>query len=557
MSLRAGRSDREIDDFDLVSVPSSIWFRCGFNMIQTPPVAWPACCQWFTRQTLYRAVTIAITSCVGLAARPMCLPCLSAETSGHPNIVLILSDDMGYGQPGFNGGDKELTPNIDRLATEGVKLTQFYTHSVCAPTRAALLTGRYAFRTWSDWRSEDFGKPSYLKRLGLTLPKNERGEQTRRIHALDSDERTVAEALREAGYFTSIIGKWHCGEWLKEHLPMQQGFMHQYGHYAWGIDYNSKMIPHNAPVPFHVYDWHRNEQPILERGYTTDLIAAEFERVIGTQSDDKPFFIYVPFNAVHGPIDIVPRHVNEFGPRNAALKCYDEAVGRILDAIDAGGFRDNTLLICTNDNGGLTEESNRPFRGTKNTTFEGGVRVPCLMRWPGHLKAGTTSDAMMHVTDFFATFVTLGGGNLRQERPLDSLDMAATLLSGKPSPRTEIVFEVTGSVRIPTIRSGDFKLMGERLYNIKADPGETTDVAAQHPDRVRAMRKRLAAVDRERPPLGDKPLLMDPPLPYVYGMQENQDPPEWLIKRVDEARAKQPKEWPAGETPWPQAPALP
>ena len=204
-----------------------------------------------------------------------------AKTSGadppRPNIVLILSDDMGYGQPGFNGGNPDLTPNMDRLASQGVKLTQFYTHSVCAPTRAALLTGRYAFRTWSDWRSEDFGKPSYLKKLGLTLATNADGEQTRRIHALDTDERTVAEALREAGYFTSIIGKWHCGEWLKEHLPMQQGFMHQYGHYAWGIDYNTFMIPHNAPVPFHVYDWHRNEKPIQEQGYSTDLIAAEAE----------------------------------------------------------------------------------------------------------------------------------------------------------------------------------------------------------------------------------------------------------------------------------------
>ena len=224
----------------------------------------------------------------------------------RPNIVMILSDDMGYGQPGFTGGNPKLTPNMDRLCAEGMQLTQFYTHSVCAPTRAAFLTGRYAFRTWSDWRSEDFGKKSYLQKLGLTLPKNDRGEDTRRIHALDTEERTVAEALKEAGYFTAILGKWHSGEWLKENLPMQQGFMHQYGHYAWGIDYNTFMIEHNAPVPFHVYDWHRNEQPINEQGYTTDLIADEFERVIAQQTPQKPFFIYLPFNAVHGPINVVP-----------------------------------------------------------------------------------------------------------------------------------------------------------------------------------------------------------------------------------------------------------
>jgi len=250
----------------------------------------------------------------------------------RPNIVLILSDDMGYGQPGFHGGNAELTPNMDRLAEQSLLLKQFYTHSVCAPTRAALLTGKYAFRTWSDWRSEDFGKPTYLQRLGLTLARNEAGDVTRRIHALDTSERTIAEALREAGYFTSIIGKWHCGEWLKEHLPMQQGFMHQYGHYAWGIDYNTFMIPHNAPAPFHVYDWHRNEQPVREQGYSTDLMELQ---------------------------------------------------------------------------------------------------------------------------------------------PLDSIDMTETLFANAPSPRTEIIFEVSGSVRIPTVRDGDFKLMGDRLYNIASDPRET------------------------------------------------------------------------------------
>lgn len=482
----------------------------------------------------------------------------AADVAGsRPNIVLILSDDMGYSQPGFTGGSADLTPNMDRLATEGVQLTQFYTHSVCAPTRAALLTGRYAFRTWSDWRSEDFGKPSYLAKLGLTLATNDDGDQTRRIHALDTHERTVAEALRDSGYFTAIIGKWHCGEWLKEHLPMQQGFTHQYGHYAWGIDYFSKMIPHNAPVPFHVYDWHRNEQPIQETGYSTDLIAAECERVIAKQTSDQPFFIYVPFNAVHGPIDIVPRHTDRFDARDAALKCYDEAVGRILNALDQHDFRDNTLVICTNDNGGLTEESNHPFRGTKNTTFEGGVRVPCLMRWPDKIDAGSKTDLMMHVTDFFSTFVTLSGAEKKQERPLDSIDMTKALFAGSPSPRTEIIYEVEGSVRLPTIRDGDFKLMGTMLYNIKRDPAETTDIADKYPELVTRLEKRLKQAAKERPPLGEKPLLMTPALPYVYGQGENRNPPDWLIKAVEEARAKQPKSWPPGETPWPKAPKTP
>jgi len=481
-----------------------------------------------------------------------------AKASGsRPNIVVLLSDDMGYGQPGFTGGNKELTPNMDRLAGQGTQFKQFYTHSVCSPTRAAFLTGRYAFRSWMDWRTEDFGKPSYLKKLGLTLATNAEGDKTRRIHALDTNERTIAEALKEVGYFTSIIGKWHCGEWLKENLPMQQGFMHQYGHYAWGIDYNTFMIPHNAPAPFFVYDWHRNEQPLREQGYTTDLIAAEAERVIAAQSKDRPFFIYVPFNAVHGPIDVVPRHGEKYGARGAALKCLDEAIGRIVKSLDDHGFADNTLLICTNDNGGLTEESNRPFRGTKNTTYEGGVRVPCVMRWPGKIASGGKNNEMMHVVDLFSTFVNLSGGSLEQPLPLDSLDMTATLLSSKPSPRDEIIYEVSGSVRIPTIRQGDFKLMGDKLYNIADDPSETTDVAARHPALVKKMAARLAQVSSQRPPLGDKPLLMSPALPYVYGIDENLNVPEWLTDMVDQARTKQPKSWPEGKTPWPQAPKTP
>jgi len=499
---------------------------------------------------LVAVVTSFCTATEDIKARP------STVQASRPNIVLILADDMGYGQPGFTGGAKELTPNIDRLAAQSLRVNQFYVHSVCSPTRAALMTGRYAFRTWMDWRTEDFGKPSYLKRLGLTLAKNERGEPTRRIHALDTNERTVAEALQEAGYYTAIIGKWHLGEWLKENLPMQQGFNHQYGHYAWGIDYNRFMIPHNAPVPFAVYDWHRNQQPLHEHGYTTDLIAAETERVIAAQKKDRPFFIYVPFNAVHGPINIVPRYTDKYSAADAALKCLDDGVGRIVAALDKDGFADNTVLIFTNDNGGLTEESNRPFRGTKNTTLEGGVRVPFVVRWPGHIRPGSTTEGLMHVVDLFSTLVTLAGGSLKQERPLDGLDMTGLLFGGEKSPRTEIVYEVTGSVRIPTIRQGDYKLMGKALYNIVKDPGERHDVAAEHPGLVKKMAARLATVDKERPPLGEKPLLMDPPLPYVYGLDENKNPPQWLIQAVQAERAKQPKEWPPGETPWPQAPPI-
>jgi arylsulfatase A-like enzyme len=465
---------------------------------------------------------------------------------------------MGWNQPGFNGGNKALSPNIDQLAAQSVRLTQYYTHSVCAPTRGAFLTGRYAFRNWMDWRSEDFGKPSYLKAIGLTLAHNQRGEPTRRIHALPTEERTIAEGLKEAGYFTAIVGKWHCGEWLPEHLPMAQGFMHQYGHYAWGIDYYTKSIVHNAPARYAVYDWHRNQKPIKEEGYATDLIAAEAARVIAAQKKGKPFFVYVPFNAVHGPLDLPPGFKgdknNQLAIRDAMLKSLDDAVGRIVKAIDDNGFKDNTLVVFTNDNGPVLAEMSEPYRGTKNTTFEGGVRVPCLVRWPEKVKAGTKNDGMMFVADWYATFITLAEGKHQQKLPVDAHDMTEMLFAGKKSPRNEIVFEVKGSVRLPTIRSGDYKLMGDMLFDIKNDPYEKKDVAARHQEIVKKLSARLAKVGAERPPLGDKPLLMDPPLPYVYGLNENRQVPDWLKKHVDAVRAKQPKTWAAGETPWPKAP---
>ncbi|MFM1560537.1 MAG: arylsulfatase [Roseibacillus sp.] len=496
-------------------------------------------------------------ACLALSSS---LSSAAGEAGSRPNLVFILADDMGWNQPGFNGGKKELTPNLDKLATESLKLTQFYTHSVCAPTRGAFLTGRYAFRNWMDWRSEDFGKPSYLKALGLTLAHNDRGEPTRRIHALDTSERTIAEALKEAGYFTALVGKWHCGEWLEEHLPMGQGFMHQYGHYAWGIDYFTKTIVHNAPARFAVYDWHRNQKPIREEGYATNLFAAEAERVIATRAreKDKPFFLYVPFNAVHGPLNPPPGFAGDkkdpLAIRDAMLKSLDDGVGRILDAIEKNGIKDNTLVVFTNDNGPVLESMSTPWRGTKNTTFEGGVRVPCLLRWPGHTKPGTSNDGMIFISDFYSTFITLGGAKHEQERKVDGLDMTETLFGDKASPRKEIVFEVEGSVRLPTIRRGNWKLMGDMLFNIKKDPYEKKDIAKENPGIVKRLANRLAKVNSERPPLGDKPLLMDPPLPYIYGLKENEKPPEWLVKHVDAIRATQPKEWKPGETPWPQAP---
>jgi arylsulfatase A-like enzyme len=481
-------------------------------------------------------------------------PAIMAAEAPRPNIVLIMTDDLGWADPGFNGGDASLTPNIDRLAREGLRLTQFCMTPVCATTRAALLTGRYPFRTWMDWRSEDFGKPDYLALQGMKLAHLPDGTPARRIHGLDPRERTLADALRQAGYTTAILGKWHLGEWLPEHLPMARGFDRQYGHYGWGIDYTTFTIPHNAPAIFCVYDWHRDQRPLMEQGYATDLIANEEVRLLAECAGDKPFFHYVAFNAIHGPLEEIPRYRDRLDKRQAALKCLDEAVGRIVAAIDQFGLAENTLVIFTNDNGGLTEEVNRPWRGTKNTTYEGGIRVPFVLRWPGRIARGSTNDALMHVTDLYPTLVTLAGGSLEQELPLDGFDMAPVILAGQGSPRREILIEATGSVRLPTIRRDDYKLVGKELYDLAADPGEKTDIAAAHPDVVRELASRVAQLSAQRPPLGDLDTLMDPALPYMYGRDENSAVPDWIKSHVDALRKMQPQSYPPGETPWPQAP---
>jgi arylsulfatase A-like enzyme len=340
---------------------------------------------------------------------------------------------------------------------------------------------------------------------------------------------------------------------------MGQGFDHQYGHYGWGIDYNNKTIPHNAPARFAVYDWHRNQKPVFEPGYSTDLIANEAVRVIAEhrmERQEQPLFMYVAFNAVHGPLEEIPRYVEEHGKRYAALKCLDDAVGLIVNAVDQSGFGDNTLVIFSNDNGGLREEMNAPYRGTKNTNYEGGVRVPCVMRWPEKIKANSTNDGMMHVTDLFSTFATLAGASLDQERPLDGKNMTDVLFSVI---RRALVMKSSskspGACAFPAIRKGKIQIGRERNFmTFEADPSEKTDIAAKTSEIVKQLTDRVTSVGKERPPLTGMDRLMSPALPWVYGQKENVTVPNWVKQEVQKIRNTQPKEWAPGTTPWPQAP---
>ncbi|MCY4583978.1 MAG: sulfatase-like hydrolase/transferase, partial [Chloroflexi bacterium] len=286
---------------------------------------------------------------------------------------------MGWGQPGFNGGMEVATPSMDRIANEGVTLAQFCVQPVCSPTRASLLTGRYAWKNGMELR------PSGQSSHGMLL-----------------DERTIADAVRDADYATWMVGKWHLGHWRREHLPLQRGFDHHYGLYSPQID----SFTHTLGPAF---DWHRNGRPVVESGYSTFLLADEAVRLIERHDGRRPFFLYLPFNAPHVPHQAPEEYLKRYrhldnGEQRAQLKAMDVAMGRVMDALDIKGVLDDTLIMFLNDNGGTRKAGrNRPYRGTKGQYYEGGIRVPAVLRWPGNIPPGSQSDALLHVVDLFTT----------------------------------------------------------------------------------------------------------------------------------------------------------
>ena len=459
-----------------------------------------------------------VTICSALLlALPATLLATDAQIP-KPNIVVFLADDMNWHYPGFNSGPCE-TPNLDRLAKEGTRLTRFYVHSVCSPTRAAFLTGRYPFRNGMEERSHGNDTAGML-----------------------FDERTLAQALKQTGYDTALIGKWHLGNWYQRQLPLQRGFDHHYGLYGALISYNGK-------TRGLWYDWHRDGETIREDGYTTDLFAREFERLMAARNNDRPFFYYVAFNAMHSPYDAPPRLVDKYrklaaaAPRLgknappqelATLESMDTAIGKMIAAMNAKGVLDNTLIVFFNDNGGANE--NPPFRGGKGSTCEGGVRVPCIIHWPGHVPADKMVDGMVHVTDLYPTLLKLAGGSLDQPLPLDGMDMWDVFTGRKPSPRTEVVHNLPnggrGEMGEMSICQEPWKLVGKELYDLSNDSGEKTDMAAKHPDIYQKLNARIQQLVAERRPPEKHLNIPDNPL-LVLGEKENAHPPAWLQPYLD------------------------
>lgn len=436
---------------------------------------------------------VALLAALGLMAAS------ATAAPARPNIVFFLVDDLGFADCGFNGGKDIKTPNIDKLASAGVILDSLYVQPVCSPTRAALLTGRYATHT---------GVYTIVRphaTWGLPLA-----------------ERTLANALKDAGYETALTGKWHLGEFERAYLPTARGFDHQYGHYFGMIDYFTH-------VRGTTHDWYRNDQEVKEEGYSTHLITREACRLIAEKDKAKPFFLYVPFNGVHAPLQVPESYLQPYGalkgPRQklaGMLAAVDEAIGQILGALDKAGLRDNTLIIFTTDNGGPPPTDNGPLRARKGTIYEGGVRGCGFVNWPGHIPSGKHVTEPMHTVDWYPTLVKLAGGSLEQKTPLDGRDVWPMLTQGAPSPH-EVILSVQSPDRA-AVRMGDWKLLlnaseadseeapegspkqkgkkgkgkadgkGERLelYNLAADIGEKTNLADKEPERVAKMRAKLA-----------------------------------------------------------------
>jgi arylsulfatase A len=445
--------------------------------------------------------TAEVVAALALLA-PVPTPC-AAEP---PNVVLVFVDDLGYGDLGSYGHPNIRTPRLDRMAAEGVKLTAFYAAApVCTPSRAALMTGRYPIR---------FGL------IGNFGPDSTGG--------LPAEERTLAEALKSRGYRTAAIGKWHLGS-VTGYLPTNHGFDEYFG-----LPYSNDMIRPwvDTDRPLHLYrgTTPTDELPVVQstltRRYTEE--AARFIRA----ARDGPFFIYLPHSMPHLPISASPEFArrSQGGRYGDVVEELDWSVGRILDVLEEEGLDDRTLVVFTSDNGPWRNMPPRMYetapvdpwdagttgalRGAKGTTWEGGLRVPAILRWPGHIPPGQVTAEMATTMDLHATILGLAGA-APPERPLDGQDIWPVLAEGASSPREHFYYLMQS--RLEAVRDADWKLRiapiaeeyvsqelqtGDEpvetlLFDLRSDPYERFDVADENPEAVARLRAELVRFAEE------------------------------------------------------------
>ncbi len=421
----------------------------------------------------------------------------------RPNIVLILADDLGYGDIACYGCEDTRTPNIDRLAAEGVRFTSFYSNGPeCSPTRTALLTGRYQHRvgglecaigTGNVGRYDDAIRLRASHDLGLP-----------------ASETSIAKMLKSAGYATAICGKWHLG-YEPKFFPANHGFDYWFGPIGGATDYFHHCESTGQPAVY------LNGAPVAREGYLTDLITEESVGFI-RRNARRPFFLYVGYTAPHtpylGPNDRRPEFVREEDYNKGSRSTYsamvermDEGVGAILNALRDYGLSQNTLVIFMSDNGATNMGRNGPFSGNKGNVFEGGIRVPCLVKWPGVLPQGVTTAQPCMTMDFTSSIVRAAGREA--PRSLDGIDILKLVESGGPvQPQTLFWRARRGEWTRKAVRDGDMKFIAldnagkgqEYLFNLDTDPQEKNNLLASQPETAERLRQLLREwEDKVRP----------------------------------------------------------
>jgi len=405
----------------------------------------------------------------------------------QPNIIILFSDDAGYADFGFQGSKIMQTPNLDKLAKEGIKFTQGYVSaSVCGPSRAGLLTGRYQQR----FGFEENNVPGYMSK-NSALDQDDMG--------IPLDQKTIADYLKPLGYTSAAFGKWHLGGADKYH-PLKRGFDLFYGFRGGARSYFAYL---DEPAD-HLNKLERNFREFQEpEKYLTDKLAEETVKFI-TDNKDKPFFAYVAFNAVHTPMDAEAEDMKAFpelsGYRKtvaAMTKALDRACGVILNKLKELGLEDNTIVVFTNDNGGPTDKNasvNYPLAGTKSNHLEGGIRVPFLMKWPNVLSKNTQYNYPVSTLDLLPTFLKAAGGAPEDISILDGVDLIP-YLTGKNESRPHQTLFWKKDCRA-AVRDGDWKLLRfpdrpAELFNIANDISEQNNLAGQYPDKVKELYKKI------------------------------------------------------------------
>ncbi len=424
------------------------------------------------------------------------VPAVGAQVarSRPANVVLIITDDVGYGDIGSYGAPDVRTPNIDRLAREGVRFTDFYANgATCSPTRAALMTGRYQ------------------QRLALEAPLGAGGKADAERGLLPTGA-SLPQLLKSNGYATALVGKWHLG-WQPQFSPEAHGFDYFFGFKSGFVDFYQHTAGGDSPLTDDLFE---QGQPVKVDGYLTDLITERAVRFIESNAQ-KPFFLDVSYNAAHWPYQ-PPDHPSTARDKGRHLTPFDEAtstradyvamleradagIGRILDALDRFGMRERTLVIFTNDNGGEWLSRNAPLFHYKGSVWEGGIRVPTAVRWPGRIPPGRTSGQVAATMDLTATILAATGTPAPTAAPLDGIDLLPLLEGRAAEVERTLFWRVALGRAQAAVRSGDWKLLIDNgrpfLFNMRTDIGERENLIASRTDVARRLQPLLAAWEAE------------------------------------------------------------